>query len=407
MPTIPEARFFLMRERPYLASGIMALTPVETDRLPTLACDKYWRLYYNAEFLASVTMAEAGGLIYHELLHLLNGHHKRFPELSTQESQLKANIAGDLAINPVVIRDAETVRHQEKIKLPKGVVLPPDFGFPDYKTAEEYYNLLENIELPPGGGGDMPGGKNMPQCGSAAGNPGSWEHESPVKSNTPGLTDGQQDMVKRKIANDIKQTCNKNPGTVPASLEILADQIIAKPKVNWRRKLKNYVTNAVDLVSGHDEQSYSRRYRRQHLMGSKKILRPGWVEPKFTVAVVIDTSGSMMGKPLQAATAEVKGILDASSGEIVYYATDTRVAARGRTDNIKKVKLAGGGGTDMGAGIKEAVKDRSDIIIVVTDGYTPWPSEKLGRMPVVACTLGYHEHVPGWVKHVKVALDDA
>ena len=42
----------------------------------------------------------------------------------------------------------------------------------------------------------------------------------------------------------------------------------------------------------------------------------------------------------------------------------------------RDVELLGGGGTDMGAGLAKAaeLRPRPDLIIVLTDGYTPWPS---------------------------------
>jgi predicted metal-dependent peptidase len=48
-----------------------------------------------------------------------------------------------------------------------------------------------------------------------------------------------------------------------------------------------------------------------------------------------------------------------------------------RVVSSRQVTLAGGGGTDMGRGIAAAaeLRPRPSIIIVLTDGFTPWPPQ--------------------------------
>ena len=46
---LQAARLLLVRERPYLASALWSLIPIQTPGLGTLAVDMYWRLYYDPE----------------------------------------------------------------------------------------------------------------------------------------------------------------------------------------------------------------------------------------------------------------------------------------------------------------------------------------------------------------------
>lgn len=79
-------------------------------------------------------------------------------------------------------------------------------------------------------------------------------------------------------------------------------------------------------------------------------------------------------------------------------AVDTAVHASRRVTRVEQVELAGGGGTDMGAGIAAAaaLRPRPSIVIVLTDGYTPWPDRAPPGVRVVVGLLA-EPHMPaGW-----------
>ena len=69
----------------------------------------------------------------------------------------------------------------------------------------------------------------------------------------------------------------------------------------------------------------------------------------------------------------------------------------------------GRGGTDMRAGIAAAIelRPRPTVIVVVTDGYTPWSEDK-PKVPVVICIVGRGdlqsvvEQAPEWATVVTV-----
>ena len=70
--------------------------------------------------------------------------------------------------------------------------------------------------------------------------------------------------------------------------------------------------------------------------------------------------------------------------------------------------VAGRGGTDMVEGIRVALelRPKPTAIVVVTDGGTPWPLERLST-PVVACLVGSYaersaDMVPDWITTIVV-----
>ncbi|MGB9372573.1 MAG: VWA-like domain-containing protein, partial [Jiangellales bacterium] len=58
--------------------------------------------------------------------------------------------------------------------------------------------------------------------------------------------------------------------------------------------------------------------------------------------------------------------------------------------------LGGGGGTDMRAGIEAAsrARPRPDVLIVLTDGYTPWPERPPAGMALVVAMLHRADTAP-------------
>jgi hypothetical protein len=73
--------------------------------------------------------------------------------------------------------------------------------------------------------------------------------------------------------------------------------------------------------------------------------------------------------------------------------------------SARQVQLTGGGGTDMGAGIAAAcaLRPRPAVTVVLTDGYTPWPSQPPKGTRVVAGLLGEGApEAPGWARTVRI-----
>ena len=88
-------------------------------------------------------------------------------------------------------------------------------------------------------------------------------------------------------------------------------------------------------------------------------------------------------------------------------ACDAAVGATSRVRRVEDVQLVGGGGTDMRVGIAaaEVNQPHPDVIVVFTDGYTPWPDRPTRARLVVAIigTESTAEHTPDWATTVRVA----
>ena len=145
--------------------------------------------------------------------------------------------------------------------------------------------------------------------------------------------------------------------------------------MDWRRTLAAAVRGGLSAVAGRVDFSYRRLSRRTP--ASPGIVLPGLCRPRARVVVVVDTSGSVTDGALGQALGEVDGVLrGAGVREVRVLACDAAVHATARVRRVADVVLAGGGGTDMAAGINAAVATRPapDLVVVLTDGFTPWPS---------------------------------
>ena len=112
------------------------------------------------------------------------------------------------------------------------------------------------------------------------------------------------------------------------------------------------------------------------------------------VCLVVDTSGSMgrgNGSDLQKAVSLVVGI-SRTIGTLNVVWTDTEPHLQRNVSSPSGIKCKGGGGTDMRDGVAFADalrgRDRADVLVLVTDGYTPWPERQTRAELVTVITTG-------------------
>jgi predicted metal-dependent peptidase len=215
---------------------------------------------------------------------------------------------------------------------------------------------------------------------------------------------GWQARLLRRL---VAQAClahARQIGDVPAGMLRWADEVLT-PKVDWRRALAGELRKAVADTAGAVDYSYRRPSRRASAAGS--VVLPALRRPVPEVAVVCDTSGSMIDDMLAASLAEVEGLLGALglARQLRVLACDTAVAPARRVTSARQVELVGGGGTDMGAGIEAAaaLRPRPAVTVVLTDGLTPWPDEPPRGMRVVVGLIGDEApEPPPWARSVAI-----
>jgi Mg-chelatase subunit ChlD len=240
------------------------------------------------------------------------------------------------------------------------------------------------------------------RCGSCAtGQPEPWEDDPPEDGN--GVSRAESEMIRRDVARQIMEH-SQGRGNVPGHWTRWADEKL-RPKIDWRKELAAAVRHAVADVAGASDYSYRRPSRRQGQVGNGKVVLPSLRRPVPSVAVVVDTSGSIGDAMLSQALAEVSGILKGLGQRegVHVLACDAEVQACRRVFRPEQVQLAGGGGTDMSAGLEAAakLKPTPQVAVVITDGYTPWPDTAPRGMKVIVALTGEGK-TPEWAKTIKI-----
>lgn len=383
MTTFAAVRMLAAHTRPYFAMALFAMEKVDAP-IGTLAVDKYGRIYYDAKVAAAWGVKRTAYVLIHEVEHWLREHFARAEPMlaaaACQECERQlVNVAEDMEIND----DPELLR-----ELPEEAVTPQKFGLKPGALWEEYYQTLkkQQKQQQASAGGGAGHAHAVQRCGSAAhGQSEAYELPAPGgtgKNKTPGLQGTEADLLRRAVAREVRDAASREPGKVPAGLARWAERILRPPQVPWERELGALIRRARTMAMGAVDYTYAKISRRGSFSG---VLMPALRRPTPDVALVLDTSGSMSEADLEAALSEITGIVRATGQvHVPLICCDAAAAPVQRVRTGVSVQLVGGGGTDMGVGIAAAEKLGVGVIVVLTDGYTPWPPEPPGAELVVA-----------------------
>lgn len=395
------ARIIAQQRWPYISSLLftLRLVPVTSGEFDTMAVDEGWRLYYAPSFVLGEEPDALATVLIHEAMHCLHQHAVRYKVLhQPDERRLLWNLAADAAINSVL----------ESASMPWPTVEPvlyqhlEPYGVTDGMVTETaFFAMAADLER-------QPAHRTMwRDCGSGA-SAGHRPYElSGGDASHPALAIDQQDTIRDRVAHEVI-THAKHAGNVPAGLLRWAEDRYS-PRIPWRDVLASRLRRDLATVSGRRDYTYSRPSRRQQAVSAagSTVLLPAMRQPAPPrVAVVLDTSGSISADELSMFLGEVFGITRATgiSTPLGVICCDAEAyppqRVRSRTD-VAGIKLEGGGGTDMRVGIATAAasQPRPHIIVVFTDGYTPWPEDhprNVDSVVVVLSAAAEEATVPNW-----------
>lgn len=392
------------------------------ENVPTAYTDGV-KIVFGTEFLENLSDSELDFIMMHEIMHVVLQHCIRGNKYKDEPERY--NIACDIVVNSNIL--LENNMNLSSITLKKygeSMHLAPDGKEGHTYTAEQVFSQLppmksvKTIPLPGSGEGGDNGadndstrwekGRAKKSIGKTKGLGGAWDDHS-------HWGEFEEDETLRDVwvkrfedaaqAISIREASNTR-GTLPAFAKRLLEELL-KPQTDWRTILNDFVQEEIN------DYSFSPPDRR---FDDSPFFLPDFNEKDETVENIlfmIDTSGSMSDKMITAAYSEIKGAIDQFNGKLkgmlgFFDAAIVEPKPFENEDEFKIIRPAGGGGTDFQIIFEYVQQYMADnppaSIIILTDGYAPFPKEKLaGGIPVL-WLLNNEDVNPPWGKTARIKV---
>jgi predicted metal-dependent peptidase len=326
---IVTSRVKFLFQMPWLGNLSLLLEPTDASSWCETIATNGKCLFYNREFVKSLTQEELNFEVAHQVMHLALDHVGR---RAGREEKIW-NAAIDYLVNRILV--------DSKIgKMPKGELY--DTQYTQEMTAEEVYRkIFEDVQS---------GKTSMDQIGS-----GLDQHIDPDKSDTPAeakLTDDQMAEMRARIMSTMINSSQNHHGDMPMGIvRMLAE--FTNPTINWRELL------AEDIQSKFkDDYSFNRPSKRSfssfESTDMPAIILPSTSEGKMVqVAASLDTSGSIGNLKFTSFLSEIKNLLiQYENWELHLWCIDSRVHNYKifKPDNASEIDeytIQGGGGNDF------------------------------------------------------------
>lgn len=351
------------------------------------------KLYFNRDFVKSMSPKELLFVLGHEVLHCLYDHLGR---RQGREPDLW-NMANDYIVN-------YTLKQHRLGEMPSHGLY--DERFTDEMTSEEVYAILKknSVEIKmtldqhleaaaanddddgdddgQSSGGDQSGDDDGDQDGDGSGDgdpkngngggQGGKETKITVtgKDGPPKLTKEELDSVRNKLkAAAIQAMQAAGAGNVPAAIRKRLGDLI-EPKMDWRALLDSHLRSALK-----DDFTFRRPSRRE--FGGGIIMPAQDVLEVVEVDCALDVSGSMSDEMVRDIMSEVKGIMQTFPDfKLRVWQFDTKVVGfkeftPHNIDEIDEYERQAGGGTMFECNWEFMKKNDIEPhrFVMFTDGY--------------------------------------
>lgn len=402
---------------------LMHMTYTIDENAPTAYTDGF-RIAFGPEFLENLSDSELDFVMMHEIMHVVLQHCFRGKNFDNE----RYNIAADIVINSNILYENNMNAYSITLsQYGESMHLTPS-GEEGYKyTTEEVYQMVPQppktmpISLSGGteedgddisesdakGGGSALGRAKQKQIPNISGG-GIWDDHA--RWGMLEEDDVLRDVWVKRFEDAVEVISISDPsnsrGTIPAFAQRMFEEL-RKPQTDWRTILNDFIQEEVV------DYSFSPPDRR---FDDSPFFLPdfnGKEDMVEDILFMIDTSGSMSDEMITAAYSEIKGAIDQFDGKLkgwlgFFDAAIIEPQPFMNEEEFKAIRPAGGGGTDFQI-IFEYVHKHMSVkppasIIILTDGYAPFPQEKLAYGIPVLWLLNNENVDPPWGKVARITI---
>lgn len=380
------------------------------------------RIFFGPGFLDRLSDKELDFVMMHEILHVVLQHCIRQGERDNEEF----NIACDIVVNSNILFSNNG--NKDSITLDKygeSMHIAPN-GKEGYEyTAEEVYEMLPHRAKSSRKTGVSKCGsvfhddnnKKTQKAGSALGRA---LQKQAGKTNASARWDDhsrwgmveEDDFIRDVWVKRFEDACeaisiskaSNQRGVLPLFAERLLKES-HKPQTDWRVILNDFVQEEVV------DYSFSPPDKR---FDDTPFFLPDYNDKDDLVEDIlfmVDTSGSMSDDMIGAAYSEVRDAIDQFNGKLrgwlgFFDAAIIEPKPFSSVEEFEIIRPAGGGGTDFQIIFEYVHKHMRDklpaSIIILTDGFAPFPKEKLSMGIPVLWLLNNDEVNPPWGKTARI-----
>lgn len=348
------------------------------EKLET-ACTDGIRITFGTDFLDSLSDSELDFVMMHEILHVVLQHCLRGGDCEHETF----NIACDIIVNSNILLENNMKISSITLKnYGESMHIAPD-GKEGYEyTAEQVYDMLpkqEKEKLQSKGSG-VAKGRARQQATNENHKP-EWRWDDHSRWEMYEEDDVLRDVWVKRFEDAAQAIEIRDPSNSRGLLPRFAQRILGelrKPQTDWRTILNDFIQEeVVDYsFSPPDRRFYDCPFFLPDFNGKEDMVED--------ILFMIDTSASMSDAMITAAYSEIKGAVDQLDGKLkgwlgFFDAAIIKPEPFSDEDEFRIIRPAGGGGTDFQIIFEYVHKHMQDklpaSIIIMTDGYAPFPQE--------------------------------